>query len=88
MATEVTLLEFPCSFPIKVMGKAEPEFVTQVVEVIRRHAPDLKEAAVKTRASKGGNWLAVTVTIEAKGNSQLDAIFRALTDHEKVVMAL
>ena len=65
-----------------------PDFDALVVEIIRRHAPDLRESAVKTRPSKGGNWISVTVTIEATSKSQLDAIYQSLTDHEKVVMAL
>jgi putative lipoic acid-binding regulatory protein len=88
MTTEDTLLQFPCTFPIKVMGKAEPHFDALIVELVRRHAPDLTENAVKIRPSKGGNWVAVTVTIRATSKSQLDAIYQSLTDHDKVVMAL
>jgi len=83
-----TLLEFPCDFPIKVMGRAEPGFDALVVELVRRHAPDLSEGAVSTRPSKGGKWVSVTVTLRAESKSQLDAIYLDLTAHEKVVMAL
>ena len=88
MASEDTLLEFPCTFPIKAMGKAEPDFDALVVGLVRRHVPDLKENAVKIRASKAGNWVSVTVTINATSKQQLDAIYQSLTDHEKIVMAL
>ena len=81
-------LEFPCEFPIKAMGAAEPGFDELVVGIVRRHAPDITEAAVSTRLSRGGRYLAVTVTIRARSRAQLDAIYRALTDHEKVIMAL
>jgi putative lipoic acid-binding regulatory protein len=83
-----TLLEFPCAFPIKAMGRSEPGFDDLVVEIVRRHTPDLPEEAVKTRASRGGKWVSVTVTIQATSKQQLDAIYQALTDHEKVVMCL
>jgi uncharacterized protein len=85
---EETLLEFPCDFPIKVMGRAEPGFDALVVELVRRHCPDLREGAVKVRPSKGGKWVSVTVTMRAESKSQLDAIYLDLTAHEKVVMAL
>ncbi|MGD2082302.1 MAG: DUF493 domain-containing protein [Chromatiales bacterium] len=81
-------LAFPCQFPIKAMGLAEPGFDALVVEIVRRHAPDLAEGAVSTRPSRGGRYLAVTVTIRARSRAQLDAIYQALTDHEKVIMAL
>jgi hypothetical protein len=83
-----SLFEFPCEFPIKAMGAAEPGFDELVVQIVRRHAPDLAEGAVSTRLSRGGRYLAVTVTVTARSREQLDAIYRALTDHEKVLMAL
>ncbi len=88
MSDEETLLEFPCSFAIKAMGKATPDFDALIVEIVRRHVPDLHESAVKSRPSSGGKWLSVTVTITATSKSQLDAIYQELTDHERVVMAL
>ncbi len=95
--TEETLLEFPCQFPIKAMGKtsvpAHPqstylEFDLLVVEIIRRHVSDLHEGAVTTRPSKDGTYLAVTVTVEASSKQQLDAIYQDLSDHPHVLMAL
>ena len=85
---ENTLLEFPCQFPIKAMGRAEPGFDALIVGLVRHHAPNVREGAVVSRASRGGKWVSVTVTIEATSQAQLDAIYQALTDHEKVVMAL
>ena len=82
------LLEFPCTFPVKAMGRAEKDFDALVVEIVRRHVPDLAENAVSSRPSKGGKWVSVTVTIRATSQEQLDAIYRALTEHDRVVMAL
>ena len=83
-----TLLEFPCRFPLKAMGRAGEGFDTLVVQMVRRHAPDLNEAAVTLRESSGGKWVSVTVVIEATSKRQLDAIYRELSAHEKVVWAL
>ncbi len=86
--SEETLLEFPCQFPIKAMGKVDIELDLLVIEIVRRHAPDLDHKAVKSRPSKDGNYLAVTVTIEATSKKQLDAIYQDLTDHPLVLVAL
>jgi len=83
-----TLLQFPCRFPIKAMGRAEADFDALVVAIIKRYVPDLKEGAVQTRSSRGGKYLSVTVTIEATSKSQLDAIYQALFDNERVLMSL
>lgn len=83
-----SLLEFPCQFSIKAMGKNTADFDLVVVEIIRRHVPDLGEGSVSLRPSKAGNYTAVTVTIEATSRAQLDAIYQGLTDHPAVLMAL
>jgi hypothetical protein len=86
--SEETLFEFPCQFPIKAMGKIDIELDILVIEIIRRHAPDVDHQSVKTRPSKDGNYLAVTVTIEATSKRQLDAIYQDLTDHPHVLVTL
>jgi putative lipoic acid-binding regulatory protein len=86
--SEDTFFEFPCQFPIKAMGKADLELDLLVIEIIRRHAPDTKESAVTTRPSKDGNFIAVTVIVEASSKQQLDAIYQDLTAHPHVLMAL
>ena len=65
------LLEFPCKFSIKAMGKAEPDFDLLIYQLVRRHAPDLNEGAVRSRFSKGGKWVSVTVTLQAESRAQV-----------------
>ncbi|MEX2523509.1 MAG: DUF493 domain-containing protein [Gammaproteobacteria bacterium] len=75
-------------FPVKAMGAAEEDFDGLVVSLVRRHSPDLAESAVKTRLSRNGNYMSVTVTVEARSREQLDAIYTDLTAHERVLIAL
>ena len=79
---------FPCDFPIKAMGHSSGNFELTVLEIIRRHAPDLTEGAFKSRPSSNGKYLSVTVTIRAESRKQLDAIYMDLTTCEHVLMAL
>jgi uncharacterized protein len=81
-------LEFPCSFSIKAMGLATETFDAVVAGIVRRHAPDIAEAAVTIRPSAGGKYLAVTVTIRARSRAQLDAIYQDLVACEQVLIAL
>ena len=81
-------LKFPCEFPIKAMGRATPELEIAVLEIMRRHVPDLGEGAVRTRKSRQGNYLSITVTIQAKSREQLDAIYMELTSCEHIVFAI
>jgi putative lipoic acid-binding regulatory protein len=82
------LLEFPCQFPIKAMGKKSDAFEAQVVTLVRKHCPDLGEGAVVSRDSSGGKYLSVTVTVTATSREQLDNIYYELTACEEVLMAL
>ena len=83
-----TLFDFPCEFPIKAIGKDQDEFRALVVDIVRKHAPELDDDAVTTRPGSKGNYLAVTVTIEAVSRAQLDAIYHELSAHPAVIMAL
>jgi len=85
---EESPLKFPCEFPIKAMGKSNCDLDIIVVEIVRRHAPDLTEAAVYTRDSSAGNYVSVTVRVNATSRQQLDAIYQDLVDCEAVIMAL
>lgn len=88
MSETETLLEFPCQFAIKAMGKSSDNFDAIVVEIVRRHVEDIREGAVTSRPSKAGTYISVTVMIEATSRAQLDAIYQGLTDHPDVLMAL
>lgn len=83
-----SIMEFPCQFPIKAMGRNSGNFEAQVVTLVRKHCPDLAEGAVVSRDSSGGKYLSVTVTVTATSREQLDNIYRELTACEEVLMAL
>jgi putative lipoic acid-binding regulatory protein len=85
---EESLLSFPCEFPIKVMGRSSETFEAEVVGIVRKHAPDLSEDAVTSRASGKGNYIAVTVIVTATSKEQLDNIYLELNAHEDVMMTL
>jgi uncharacterized protein len=83
-----TLIEFPCDFPIKVMGKATDGFAQAVADVVLKHAPDFDAATMEMRPSKAGNYLSLTCTIRAVSQPQLDALYRELTSHPLVKIVL
>ena len=58
-------LTFPCTFPIKIMGRTQDGFAQAVCDVVRKHAADFDPAALEMRSSKEGNWLSVTATVNA-----------------------
>ncbi len=83
-----TLFEFPCDFPLKIMGRARADFVQAMVTVVKAHAPDFDPATVELRASGKGNYLALTFTIRAQSREQLDELYRDVTSHPYVKIVL
>ena len=83
-----SLLEFPCDFPIKVMGRRADDFQRLVFDIVSRHDPQLSETRLKRRDSRNGRYLSITVNVHATSQAQLDAIYQELSTHERVVMML
>jgi putative lipoic acid-binding regulatory protein len=83
-----SLLEFPCDFPIKIMGKRTDNFSQTVVAIVLKHAPDFAVETVELRASESANYVSVTCTIRAQSREQLDALYRELTSHPSVKFVL
>lgn len=85
---EESLIEYPCDFPIKVMGKAHPEFAQTLTEVVLLHDPGFDAATIEMRTSRGGNYISVTFTVRATSREQLDALYRSLHGHPMVSVVL
>jgi uncharacterized protein len=81
-------IEFPCAYPIKIMGIATAVFTAEVVSVCKRHAPEVCDEHVTVRMSNKGNYTAVTVMIEATGTAQLQNLFADLKATDSVKMVL
>jgi hypothetical protein len=83
-----TLLEFPCAFPIKIMGEAREGFADAMLEIVLRHAPDFVAASMEMKASSSGRYVSLTCTITAVSQVQLDDLYREISGHPLVSMAL
>ena len=86
--SEDSLLQFPCDFPIKIMGQRQDGFAQAVLEVVLRHAPDFDAAAMEMRPSARGNYISFTCTIRAVSRAQLDALYGELSAHPLVKVVL
>jgi putative lipoic acid-binding regulatory protein len=81
-------LTFPCEFVIKVFGIATDLFEKQILDIIRTHTPDLHSSAVRSRPSKDGKYLALSITVHVESQKELDDIYYELTACPAVLMAL
>jgi uncharacterized protein len=81
-------MNFPSVFPIKVMGANQEDFESLVLSIIQKHAAIAEEEAVISRLSRNRRFVSITVHVNAENQAQLDAIYRELSAHEKVLMML
>jgi uncharacterized protein len=85
---EESLLQFPCEFPLKIIGYQRAGYAQAILAVVRQHAPDYDGAGMEMRPSSKGKYLGLTCTIRATSREQLDALYQALCDHPMVVKVL
>jgi putative lipoic acid-binding regulatory protein len=83
-----SLIEYPCDFPIKVLGRTQAGFAQAVLGIVQAHAPDFDGSTMQMKTSRQGKYLSVTCVIRATSRAQLDELYRALCDHPMVVMVL
>ncbi|AOW12018.1 hypothetical protein LPB72_13510 [Hydrogenophaga crassostreae] len=85
---EQSLIEYPCRFPIKVMGSHTEEFVSAMVIIAKAFEPDFDHQTVERRPSKAGTYIGLTLSIYVTDREQLDEIYRTLTSHPMVKYTL
>ena len=88
VAAQVSALEFPCAFPIKIMGRRQDGFAQTIADIVVRHAPDFDPATLEMRTSSAGNYLSLTATVNATSREQLDALYQDLVAQPMVAMVL
>ncbi len=81
-------MEFPCIYPVKVMGADQGDFERLVIEIIQKHVSLAGEREVVRRPSRNGRFVSITVHVIAESQVQLDALYRELSAHERVLMML
>ena len=87
-AESETLIEFPCDFPIKVMGETHADFTSEMIKTIQQLETGFDASKIELRGSSGGRYISLTCTVYATSKKQLDDIYRALTSHPMVKVVL
>ena len=86
--TKKTLIEFPCYFPIKIIGNNSPFILEEIKQIVLTHFPNIGQDAISHKTSKNSNYLSITVTVFAENQDTLDAFYRAVTQNPEVKMVL
>ncbi|WED44333.1 YbeD family protein [Legionella cardiaca] len=88
MTEKTSLIEFPCDFPVKIIGKNSPDFLKEILAIILKHFPETPEESINCQESQQGNYLAITAVLYVHGQITLDALYIELTQHPDIKMVL
>jgi putative lipoic acid-binding regulatory protein len=88
MTDNESLLQFPCEFPIKIVGKNSANFSEEIMAIVRKHFPEIPDSGFVCNPSQKGNYLAITATVYVHSQEELDALYRELTQHPDIKMVL
>ncbi|WP_019556826.1 YbeD family protein [Thiomicrorhabdus arctica] len=83
-----SLIEFPCDFKLKAMGKNCESFVELVYQVTIKHAPETPRENIEITDSKGQKFVSVNITFYATSIQQVHGIYGDLKKHPEVLMTL
>ena len=83
-----SLIEYPCDFPIKVMGEKVDGFIEAMLVIVRHFYPEWRDDRMTQRSSSAGKYLGLTLTIKATSREQLDELYRTLSTHPMVKVVL
>lgn len=87
-AAQRSLIEYPCAFPIKVLGAHVEGFEAAIAHVAKQFDPSFEAATIAKQSSSGGKYLGLTITIRATSREQLDELYRTLSTHPMVKWVL
>ncbi|MEP1469611.1 MAG: DUF493 domain-containing protein [Halieaceae bacterium] len=76
--TEPPKIEFPCDYPIKVLGRNVEQLRPVVIAVFEQHAPGFDHDAILVKKSSKGTFHSINITITATGPDQLRALHEDL----------
>lgn len=85
---EAPLVEFPMFFPLKIIGEEAADFEPFVLEIVRRHVPDLLAENITSRLSSGNKYRSISIEFMAQTRAQVDALCAELGQHKRIKMLL
>ncbi|KTC75230.1 hypothetical protein Lbir_0604 [Legionella birminghamensis] len=88
MNDKPSLIEFPCDFPLKIIGNNTEFFVQEIIEIVLKHYPQTPAHKISSKNSERGNYVAVTATVFIYDQPSLDNLYRELTSHPDIKMVL
>ncbi len=82
------LLEFPTAFSFKAIGHHTLHFSQQAFQAAKSALPEDRRVTLRTRLSRNGTYISVTLTATVESADELRAVYTALRKLEDVITVL
>lgn len=81
-------LQFPCDFPISVMGLNVPEYEGEIFAILKKHVPEVEKKDLKKAYSANKKYCSLKTHFTAQSREQMDELYKELTAHKLVKWVL
>ena len=82
------LIEFPCEYPIKIIGDGSSVFIAHIESVMTNTVGLGNYSKISEKYSKNKKWLSITISFLAKNENQLKRIHHHLKVSNSVKMVI
>ena len=84
----MTSLEFPCCYPLRIIGLTDKDFPSRVSSIIKQHAPSFTGSSLEIRESRNSRFMSVRVSLQAQSASQVKSICEDLMADRSVKLVI
>ncbi len=88
MSEQPPRLEYPCAYPIKVVGEHSDDFASVIIAIVQQHDPLVQPEQVRSRASSQGRYVSLHITILARSPEHISALHADLRASGRVQIVL
>lgn len=81
-------LEFPCNYPIKVMGPNDDRFEQRVIDTVSAHQDRMFVELIRRRQSSNKTYRSITIPVDVTSREHLEQIYQALSELDEVLWTL
>ncbi len=81
-------LEYPLQYGFTIIGLAGDDFPEHARRLVARFVAEVPAEGVRVRASAGGKYHSVSVSVRLESEAQRRAVYQALHEDQRVVFVL
>jgi len=79
-------LDFPCQYPIKIIGIASDSFKKFILNVVYKHfEKKVSDGLISFKHSKNNKYLSITVDFTAESRKHVDEIYKDLRACQEII---